>query len=89
MKGRRGTKGNPFEVKDCVRTRYFRGAAPEKERKGVVVEVSEWAGAMAVSGRKHLRYRVRWRDKKTGKLQPADCVSSYDWLTARALEADT
>lgn len=73
--GRRGTKGNPFEVGEKVRTLYFRGAAPERERRGVVEEVDDWKGVMALS-HTHVRYKVRWRD------------GNYDWLTSRGLESD-
>ena len=78
MEPRRGTKANPFEVDEKVRTRYFRGAAPEKERIGVVEEVDCWKGAMALRNAQN-RYKVRWLH-----MEPP---FNSEWMTCRGLDS--
>jgi len=87
MEPRRGTKANPFEIGEKVRTRYFRGAAPERESVGIVEEVDEWKGSMALH-HVHKRYLVRWVDPNTNEpLHPHDGVIGTEWLTCRGLES--
>lgn len=82
-KARRGTKANPFEVNERVRTRYFRGAAPEKERIGTVTKVTSFAGNMSFGHIKNMRYKVEWDDE----FEPYSSRHAGQWLTSRSLEA--
>jgi hypothetical protein len=77
----RGTIRNPFEVGDRVRTKYFRGAAPEKELHGTVVAVDRWAGSMSFGIHKYMRYKVRWDGVEQHQFEV------LDWVTCRKIEA--
>ena len=80
---RRGTKANPFVVGERVRTRYYRGAAPERERTGKVKKVSCFAGHMSFGHKENMRYKVDWDDE----YEPYSSRHAGQWLTCRSLEA--
>ena len=73
--GRIGSKTDPFKIGEKVRTRYFRGAAPKRERVGTVVE----SRVVKHVYNSHIRYRVHWDDS------PSKHEDS--WLASRSLES--
>jgi hypothetical protein len=89
MEPRRGTKANPFEVGEIVRTTYFRGAAPEREAIGKIVEVAEFnRSAMAFGINVPKQYKVHWLDRETRKPRgPIEYPENWDWRTCRGLES--
>ena len=79
---RRGTKANPFEVGERVRTNYFRGAANERERKGTVKKVDCFAGTLSFDLHRSIRYIVDWDED-----QRYSSTHGCGWLTSQGLES--